>query len=56
MLDSYQNEDLCLESIPVEFVELKESINTTIEKFNNTYKPVELNGSKMKQLLYGVGY
>jgi hypothetical protein len=56
MLDSYQNEALCIDSIPFEFVELKESIYITIEKFNNTYKPVELNGSKMKQLLYGVGY
>lgn len=55
MLDSYKNEEACVEKIPEEFVTLKEKINITIEKFHNTYKPVEINGSKMKQLLYGVG-
>ncbi len=55
MLDSYDNEDLCNEKIPQEFKTLKKSINLTIEKFDHTYRPVEITGSKMKQLLYGVG-
>ncbi|AVI52047.1 hypothetical protein C5O00_13145 [Pukyongia salina] len=55
MLDSYENEDLCNEKIPQDFITLKKSINLTIEKFDHTYRPVEITGSKMKQLLYGVG-
>ncbi|KAA3622505.1 MAG: hypothetical protein DWP94_08150 [Flavobacterium sp.] len=55
MLDSYDKEDLCNEKIPKDFITLKKSISLTIEKFDHTYKPVEITGSKMKQLLYGVG-
>ncbi len=56
MLDNYRERDQCHNKLPDDYIALKESIEITIEKFNNTYKPVELNGSKMKQLLYGVGY
>ncbi|MEM0517998.1 hypothetical protein [Aequorivita flava] len=38
----------------MEYSRLKEGISVTIEKFNTAYKPVEINGSKMKQLLYGI--
>lgn len=54
MLNSYENEDQCATKIPAEYKKLKESIAISIEKFNTAYKPVEINGSKMKQILYGI--
>ncbi|MGB3344325.1 MAG: hypothetical protein WBA61_10460 [Aequorivita sp.] len=54
MLSSYENEQQCASKTPVEYIRLKEGIAVTIEKFNTAYKPVEINGSKMKQLLYGI--
>jgi hypothetical protein len=54
MLSSYENEQLCSNKIPIEYKALKESIAIAIEKFNTTYKPVEINGSKMKEILYGI--
>lgn len=54
MLSSYENEQQCSSKVPVEYFRLKESIVISIKKFNTAYKPVEINGSKMKQLLYGI--
>jgi hypothetical protein len=54
MLNSYENEQQCATKIPAEYKKLKESIAISIEKFNTAYKPVEINGSKMKQILYGI--
>ncbi len=54
MLSSYENEQRCASKTPVEYTRLKEGITVTIEKFNTAYKPVEINGTKMKQLLYGL--
>ena len=54
MLGSYQNEQQCGSEIPLEYNKLKANIKTSIEKFNTAYKPVEINGSKMKQVLYGM--
>ncbi|WP_438968635.1 hypothetical protein [Nonlabens sp.] len=54
MLNSYENEEQCSTKIPAEYKKLKESIAISIEKFNTAYKPVEINGSKMKQILYGI--
>ncbi|WP_299767068.1 hypothetical protein [uncultured Dokdonia sp.] len=54
MLDSYENETQCASKIPVEYKKLKESITVAIEKFNTAYRPVEINGSKMKEVLYGL--
>ncbi|MDO6596361.1 hypothetical protein Q4512_05505 [Oceanihabitans sp. 2_MG-2023] len=54
MLNSYENEQQCASKIPTEYKTLKENIKTSIEKFNTAYKPVEINGSKMKQVLYGI--
>jgi hypothetical protein len=54
MLSSYENEQQCSSKTPIEYARLKEGITVTIEKFNTAYKPVEINGSKMKQLLYGI--
>ncbi|WGD35646.1 hypothetical protein [Olleya sp. YS] len=54
MLGSYENEAQCATKIPLEYSNLKDNINTSIDKFNTAYKPVEINGSKMKQVLYGI--
>jgi len=54
MLNSYENEQQCSSKIPLQYTALKENINTSIQKFNTAYKPVEINGSKMKQVLYGI--
>ncbi|MFT5892409.1 MAG: hypothetical protein ACI9Y7_002519 [Dokdonia sp.] len=54
MLDSYENEKQCASKIPIEYKKLKESIVVAIDKFNTAYKPVEINGSKMKEVLYGL--
>lgn len=54
MLNSYENEKLCAGKIPVEYKKLKENIVIAIDKFNTAYKPVEINGSKMKEILYGI--
>jgi hypothetical protein len=54
ILNSYQNLKQCETKLPLEFNKLKQDIEIAIEKFNKAYKPVEINGSKMKELLYGV--
>ena len=54
MLDSYENEKQCSNKIPIEYKNLKESIKIAIDKFNTAYKPVEINGSKLKEVLYGI--
>lgn len=54
MLNSYENEKQCATEIPLEYKKLKENITVAIEKFNTAYKPVEINGSKMKEILYGI--
>lgn len=54
MLGSYENEPLCRGQIPNEFILLKNKINSSIDKFNSAYKPAEINGSKLKEVLYGI--
>lgn len=53
MIDNYKNSNYCIDRIPQEFMSLKESIDITITKFHKAYNPVEINGSQLKQLLYG---
>lgn len=54
MLNSYENEQACTDKIPEEYRTLKQGIQIAIEKFHTAYKPVEINGSKMKEILYGI--
>ncbi|MCF6307263.1 MAG: hypothetical protein L3J09_04835 [Flavobacteriaceae bacterium] len=54
ILDSYENEQQCNSSLPPAYKKLKSDIDIAIEKFNTAYKPVEINGSKMKEILYGI--
>ncbi len=54
ILNSYENEKQCETKLPLEYKKLKSDIDIAIDKFNKAYKPVEINGSKMKELLYGL--
>jgi len=54
ILDSYENEQQCNSSLPPAYKKLKKDIDIAIRKFNTAYKPVEINGSKMKEILYGI--
>jgi hypothetical protein len=54
ILNSYENEKQCETRLPAEYKKLKADIDLAIEKFNVAYKPVEVNGSKMKEILYGL--
>ncbi len=54
ILNSYENEKRCESKLPIEYKKLKTDIDVAIDKFNIAYKPVEINGSKMKEVLYGI--
>ncbi len=54
ILNSYENEKQCESKLPLEFKKLKSDIDIAIEKFKVAYKPVEVNGSKLKEILYGI--
>ncbi len=54
ILNSYENQKQCESKLPLEYKKLKADINIAIDKFNVAYKPVEINGTKMKEILYGL--
>lgn len=54
ILNSYENEKQCESKLPMEYKKLKSDIDVAINKFNIAYKPVEINGTKMKEILYGL--
>jgi hypothetical protein len=54
ILNSYENEKQCKSKLPLEYKRLKSDIDIAIEKFNVAYRPVEINGTKMKEILYGI--
>ncbi|HEX8561878.1 MAG TPA: hypothetical protein VF676_02755 [Flavobacterium sp.] len=54
ILNSYENEKQCESKLPLEYKKLKADIDVAIQKFNVAYKPVEVNGTKMKEILYGL--
>lgn len=54
ILNSYENEKQCETKLPLEYKKLKNDIDVAIDKFNIAYKPVEINGTKMKEILYGL--
>jgi hypothetical protein len=51
LLDSNENEQQYATQIPLEYTKLKDNISITMEKFNTAYRPFEINGSKMKEIL-----
>lgn len=54
ILNSYENEKQCESELPIEYKRLKDEIKVAVDKFNVAYRPVEINGSKMKEILYGI--
>ncbi len=50
---SYENEKSCSSVLPDQFKQLKSDIDETLEKFNSAYKMPEVQGSKLKDMLYG---
>ncbi|HFA48663.1 MAG TPA: hypothetical protein ENJ95_06530 [Bacteroidetes bacterium] len=54
IVSNYQNEAACAGQLPHQFSTLKQDIKYSIEKFNEAYNIAELNGSKLKDLLYGI--
>lgn len=54
ILNSYENEKQCETKLPLEYKKLKADIDVAINKFTVAYKPVEINGTKMKEILYGL--
>lgn len=54
ILNSYENEKQCESKLPLEYKKLKSDVLVAVEKFNVAYRPVEINGSKMKEILYGI--
>jgi len=53
IVDSYENEKNCSDAMPSQFTQLKTDIDQTLEKFNSAYKMPEVQGSKLKDMLYG---
>jgi hypothetical protein len=51
--DSYENEKTCTAVLPDQFRQLKTDIDQTLEKFNSAYRMPEVQGSKLKDMLYG---
>ena len=54
ILNSYENEKQCSSAMQPSYSKLKNDVNNAIDKFNIAYKPIEVNGSKMKEILYGI--
>lgn len=50
---SYENEKVCSSVLPDQFKQLKRDIDETYDKFNSAYKMPEVQGSKLKDMLYG---
>lgn len=56
ILKTYQNEDLCRESLPEILFTLQRDMDNAMEKFKSAYYMKELQGSKLKELLFGRVY
>lgn len=54
IVSTYENEDICKQDLPYQFEELRVDIRQTIDKFSNTYNLPEIQGSRLKDLLYGI--
>lgn len=49
----YENEKSCSEILPDQFKQIKADIDQTLDKFNSAYRMPEVQGSKLKDMLYG---
>lgn len=53
IISGYENQDVCEQRLPRQLSALQFDIKSTIDKFTNTYNIPEIEGSKLKDLLYG---
>lgn len=51
---NYENEKPCAEVLPDQFKQLRSDIEQTLDKFNSAYRMPEVQGSKLKDMLYGM--
>ena len=54
ILGNYANEEVCQAALPRQFESLKRDIEISILKFTEAYNISELQGSKLKDLMYGL--
>jgi len=54
IIGSYKHKELCADYLPTPYAELEKEIKLSIEKFNTAYKIAELQGTKLRDLLYGI--
>jgi hypothetical protein len=52
--NSYVAEQECRDVLPDPFIQLRADINQMLEKFDSAYRMPEMQGSKLKDLLYGM--
>lgn len=53
ILEPYDNDQKCARQLPDTFRQLKNDIHMTLEKFNHAYKLPEIQGSRLKDMLFG---
>lgn len=54
ILDNYNNQELCVDNLPSNYTDLKSEVRSSISKFKSAYRIAELQGTKLRDLLYGV--
>ncbi len=54
IVSNYENEERCSDDLPKQYEDLHDDIRETIDKFQNTYNLPEIQGSRLKDLLYGM--
>jgi len=54
IVDTYEKDKACSDQLPDAFLQLEKDINQTLDKFNTAYRMPEVQGSKLKDMLYGV--
>ena len=54
ILGAYHPGSVCAPTAPAAFLELKTDIQTTLEKFKTAYQIPEIQGSKLKEMRYGI--
>ncbi|TNE50780.1 MAG: hypothetical protein EP344_17080 [Bacteroidetes bacterium] len=55
IIANYDNLQTCASALPASFHQLKGDIDITLLKFNSAYALPEIQGSRLKDLLYGIG-
>jgi len=50
---NYETEKSCIDVLPDQFKQIKTDIEQTLDKFNSAYRMPEVQGSKLKDMLYG---